>query len=625
MWAPSGHDSVWDDIVPLDQGELQQVASAADLFSVPPLPGSLMRTRLCRDWIEKRECRSGASCTFAHDPDVADAAIAQAKADGIWDRRQALAASNQLDHDVVKWEEAEAGSLSAGDSRGISYSPLDDSNIEFAENAGGTKIFVVPNKRVVIGRVRQVLGGEVKFVQCVVKQLAPGVTSRELEINKSLLDSPETKMRYVCKLIDFHQRATVLGGSDFFVALEHCDTTLAAAVRPDFRGCGERWPSLAQRSRWCCEMADGLQALHGTHPAIVHRDLKPSKVLLKKAATGEFTVKLADFGCSRELEQTDETLNAVTNAGTINWQARELLVRGDKFAKMRWHQADIFSLGCVFFHTLVCQHNPAGPGAFATHPFGREDMIEQNIRKSAWPSAIDLERSWRGVHGAATADNVAARNGTNANLFDAWRLIRAMVNHDSSQRPSVHDVCDRLESEGQQRKGRGQGLEDHRRRINLITHCKQVFFRRGAQVAGDSLRQFNVSESLATGRQDWKLQWPEKSRVIFDWPSKLSNDWTVAFGSEEDRDRMRTGWCHNLRYDCCSPHQILRLARNIIQHASEQTDAGAKASLDEVRADDGTVDLLKYQQAVADYFCCKFPALIDCLWEGLPDSASLAS
>ena len=102
MWAPSGHDSVWDDIVPLDQGELQQVASAADLFSVPPLPGSLMRTRLCRDWIEKRECRSGASCTFAHDPDVADAAIAQAKADGIWDRRQALAVSNQLDHDVVK-------------------------------------------------------------------------------------------------------------------------------------------------------------------------------------------------------------------------------------------------------------------------------------------------------------------------------------------------------------------------------------------------------------------------------------------------------------------------------------------------------------------------------------------
>ena len=81
-------------------------------------------------------------------------------------------------------------------------------------------------------------------------------------------------------------------------------------------------------------------------------------------------------------------------------------------------------------------------------------------------------------------------------------------------------------------------------------------------------------------------------------------------------------------YPLDQPEQILRLARNIIEHPclAQRSDGAIGLFMDE--ADFTGLPAQekedRFLQAVADWFCCTYPDLIDLLWDGLAVNQNLA-
>ncbi|CUI15357.1 protein kinase, putative, partial [Bodo saltans] len=93
--------------------------------------------------------------------------------------------------------------------------------------------------------------------------------------------------------------------------------------------------------RYVQEALQGLAYLHSR--GIVHRDVKPGNMLL--ASDG--SVKLTDFGTSRTLEHSEETVQTGTVVGTVPYLAPEC-VRGTYSAA-----SDVWALGCTALHMIT--------------------------------------------------------------------------------------------------------------------------------------------------------------------------------------------------------------------------------------------------------------------------------
>ncbi|TWD84681.1 serine/threonine-protein kinase [Kribbella amoyensis] len=93
------------------------------------------------------------------------------------------------------------------------------------------------------------------------------------------------------------------------------------------------------------QAAAGLAAAHAQD--IVHRDVKPANLLI--AADG--TVKVADFGIARVLDEATSTLTGVGQlVGTTHYLAPERALQRPAYAA-----SDVYSLGCVFYQMVTGQ------------------------------------------------------------------------------------------------------------------------------------------------------------------------------------------------------------------------------------------------------------------------------
>merc|ERR1719188_1507119 len=90
-------------------------------------------------------------------------------------------------------------------------------------------------------------------------------------------------------------------------------------------------------------MLKGLDYLHTRRPPVVHRDIKCANILVDL----NFSVKLADFGCSRQQDVT----TSFTTIGSIPWMAPEVIQQHDGYGR----KADIWSLGCTVIEMFTAE------------------------------------------------------------------------------------------------------------------------------------------------------------------------------------------------------------------------------------------------------------------------------
>ena len=186
--------------------------------------------------------------------------------------------------------------------------------------------------------------------------------------------------------------------------------------------------------RIVAQIAAGLEAAHRL--GLVHRDVKPGNVLIP---TGTEHAYLTDFGLMKRIRGGDELTDSGEFIGTIDYIAPEQ-IRGDGCDA----RSDIYSLGCVLFHTtcgrvpfdedtgvakIYAHLNNDPPRASALAPGlppGLDDVIDRAMAKEPadrYASAGEFARAATAATGqappavlgpvgqTAAADTTSLRNG----------------------------------------------------------------------------------------------------------------------------------------------------------------------------------------------------------------------
>ena len=213
-----------------------------------------------------------------------------------------------------------------------------------------------------------------------------------------------------------------------------------ADIFGDLRGREEEWDTIAKTldaKRAMKQIASVLMDLHGL--GLVHQDIKPQNILISSAPSRQIII--AYSGLRKKIDEDQSsflpTTNGASAAGTVGWQAPEILrghvkldelPTGDDFTSPPGSPTtptgffsgtttsipkipltkcvDIFSLGCLFYYILTK----------GEHPYGDHIHREANIIKDNKDLSLICSNE------------------------EALDLITRMLDPDPSQRPTI-ETC----------------------------------------------------------------------------------------------------------------------------------------------------------------------------------------
>jgi serine/threonine protein kinase len=231
-------------------------------------------------------------------------------------------------------------------------------------------------------------------------------TDREQKLLLKLADESgvgsDNVIKYRCRVDDEDGRRLMLG-------MELCECSLHQLVTGR-----QLRPTLEQQCRVVRELCEALVFLHSHQ--IIHRDIRPKNILFK---TNDFdgTVKLTDFGLSKEIETDDADQSfssTVVQADTeeiasFGFYAPEVYRKEKQTGKV-----DVFSLGCCLFYLLSGGHRPHEDPKQPTNKY----ILNVNIFTGQF--------------------NLAAI----AHLPEAAHMIRNMIDQQKEKRPTVQWLLD---------------------------------------------------------------------------------------------------------------------------------------------------------------------------------------
>ena len=158
-----------------------------------------------------------------------------------------------------------------------------------------------------------------------------------------------------------------------------------------------------------------LRALDYAHQrGIVHRDVKPSNVLI----TREGTVKVADFGIARVVEEEEEEPGEII--GSARYMSPEQL-KGEETTP----RSDLYSVGVLLYHCLTGQPPFSG---------GVRDLTRQHLHESPTPP--------RELNGGISPHMEAV-------------IMKALAKNPDDRYPSASAMLQDLEAETTPRTGKG--------------------------------------------------------------------------------------------------------------------------------------------------------------------------
>jgi serine/threonine protein kinase len=280
-----------------------------------------------------------------------------------------------------------------------------------------TKYELGPN--VWIGSIGSAAGGN---DECAIKKM-PNNSKSKMEVERLL------NLKNHDHLVQYIMREET---DDFiYVAMEYCNKgtleTYVNTIQNDW----------SARKEVCRELCKGLSTLHKLR--YVHRDLKPQNILFKEErrktnksspnGEGKITLKIADFGISREiaLQRTHAKASNKGGYGTTNWQPPEALSADQGDAPDYRKSYDVHPCGSLLFYILS-----SGQHAFRKNGSDTDHTINDNILKGCsnatktyWDEKFKKKS---GIH--------------RMDLAESRDLIRWMLETDPKRRPSMEEVLE---------------------------------------------------------------------------------------------------------------------------------------------------------------------------------------
>jgi len=206
-------------------------------------------------------------------------------------------------------------------------------------------------------------------------------TAERVAVSKEIhmfekLDHPNIVQYLGCEFTPCEARAERL-----YIFLEYCGGGSVAQQLQTY-GCIDG--DLAKRHT--SQLLSGVGYLHSQEPAIVHRDLKCANIL----ATQDGTLKIADFGCSKQLSLTASAQSITTGklsqqsiAGSVFWMAPEAL-SGSHLTTA----SDVWSIGCCVLEMVTARqpwHGQSFDNIFAAYRAIVESEDVPSVPETASP------------------------------------------------------------------------------------------------------------------------------------------------------------------------------------------------------------------------------------------------
>jgi len=138
--------------------------------------------------------------------------------------------------------------------------------------------------------------------------------------------------------------------------LELCEASLDQIFLETNHPRKYKGPKLPHHFTVFLQLAEGLEYIHSKN--LIHRDIKPGNVLIYvDPNTRQITMKWADFGLSRIVNQRGTFTMSSGFIGTRNWYAPELLKLITEFQQSIERRgtvkSDVYALGLVFAYLLL--------------------------------------------------------------------------------------------------------------------------------------------------------------------------------------------------------------------------------------------------------------------------------
>ncbi|MFO0606084.1 MAG: serine/threonine-protein kinase [Polyangiales bacterium] len=159
---------------------------------------------------------------------------------------------------------------------------------------------------------------------------------------------------------------------------------------------------------------EGAAAAHRL--AILHRDIKPENVFLARGAGGAVVPRLIDFGLSKILDATRESLT-LTREGSILGTPYYLSPEQARGETSVGAGADVWAMGVIFFEAIAGRHPFQAPNynalmiAIVSDPIPRLDAVAPDVPAAladAVARALDRDRARRFEDMGAFLDAVRA-------------------------------------------------------------------------------------------------------------------------------------------------------------------------------------------------------------------------
>ena len=219
--------------------------------------------------------------------------------------------------------------------------------------------------------------------------------------------------------------------NDFWIFSEYCDLgDLNKYFGTNYKDVSK----LGARIKIMTQIANGLEYLHDSE--IVHRDIKPGNILISSGTTpGDVTAKLGDFGLTKFLDLSDASSGMSSDVGTPYFKAPEFWEK-DPYGVIRYHRSiDIFALGLTFLAMLnVRQGESLQPVADTPKHSSEEHLSIGHIMYKRNKRFLKFRKFVV----------VSDEEGDSKKRRTLKELIREMTNYKPADRPTIHQVFERL-------------------------------------------------------------------------------------------------------------------------------------------------------------------------------------